>query len=332
MTFLQPDDHLIVMNLPDFVPNTHGACVSLTQDDLKRLADVGVRTVLNYSFWRVLKSEGWRYLDTMVRDARRAGLRTLLAAYCEAPDDLAPQCYCRHADGQIGMNYSQHPALSIWSPEARAEIKAHYGELLQRYGNDDVTIMHAGMDAGEVVLPRRQACLYDDAARTSHAAAAGGKPDPARPETLEWLKRSVVDYYLDIDALLVQQRGETWNALHPVLIKNNVANGNIAQEDVFAAEQAQWPDAARYLIQYTYWAHTKNGYKGIISRWVKKYGLQMIVEADHCTGLPKTAPQAIAKGFRGQVVAPVHPWVHTTQLEQEHVDAISDAVKLWERA
>ena len=58
----------------------------------------------------------------------------------------------------------------------------------------------------------------------------------------------------------------------------------------------------------------------------------MIVEADHCAGLPKTAPQAIAKGFRGQVVAPVHPWVHTTQLEQEHVDAISDAVKLWERA
>ena len=328
MTFLQPDDHMIVMNLPSFTFSRHGRTNSMTDDELKRLRDVGVRTVMLYDYWSKWVVKDY-YIHHMIKQARRAGLRIILSAGNETPVGFPLSWYSTDSNGFLGKDWLGHPTLSIWNMKARDAILKYFQGIIDRYGEDDLTVINAIVDSGECVSPRNHACLYDPAALASHEAEVGGRPDPLRGHTLDWLKRSVVQHYMAIDELLMQQHGEIWNALHRVLIRSNAANGNVAQPYILEAEQKRWPDAERYLLQYTYWNHSKNGHKAILDGWIAKYGLKMIVEADHCSGLPKTAPLSIAAGFRGQIVGPVHPCAQTLRLEQEHVDVIAAAIKLW---
>ena len=333
MAFLQPDDHVFVMNMPTgLVKGKRGQSVQLTDDELTSLRDVGVRTVINYDFWAETAKNGVGYLDEMVSQIQRLGMRCILMSYSQPPDGLPEAWYCRRADNALGRDRDGIPAMSIWNAEARAAIMAHLQELIDRYGGDNLTVANAGCCAGELVLPRRWPCFYDAAAIASHAERVGGWPDPARQETLEWLTASVVEHLDALDGLLVAQHGEIWNAMHPLLALYHVGNGNGAQESVLAAECVKWPDADRYLLQYTYWHHKRHDYKATIARWLADYGLQMVVEAAYCRGLSKTAPAAIAAGFRGQIVFPLSPHLGVTHLHQGHIDAIAAAIRLWEES
>ena len=330
MSFLQSDDHVIVMNLPTgAVKARQGETIRLTDEEMTRLRDVGVRTVMLYDFWRETAKNGPGYLDTMVSQIQRLGMRGILVSYERAPEGLPAEWYCRKEDGTIGCTRDGFPALSIWNIEAREAIVAHLQEIIDCYGGDNLTVINGGCSDGELVLPRHYPCIYDRAALASHVEHVGRLPDPNNAETLAWLTASVVEHLTILDGFLLKQHNTIWNSMHPILALDHIANGNGAQESVLSTECAKWPDADRYLMQYTYWHHSRNNYKATIARWLKDYGLQMIVEANYCAGLPKTAPLAIAAGFRGQIVHPLAPHLGLTHLEQSNVDVIAAAIRLW---
>ena len=331
MTFLPPDDHMLVMNVNPHQYNKHGPCVSLTKIELACLRGVGVQTVMQYGIWSELAEHGWGYLDRAVGLARSLGMRSLIWAYHCAPTNLPKEWYCWKPDNTVGLHSTDGShVLSLWNMEARATMLRHIGEIANRYPRDAASVVFGGMGAGEIVLP--SACFYEPAALKSLAAEVVGRPDPTSLETRAWVHRAAVEFYTTTNATLLHQHNQTWNAMSFPALKNNECGGVGAQEDIFAAEYERWPDADRYLLQYTYWKHTKNGYKRILDGWRNKYKLQMIVEADHCSGLPRTAPLAIAAGMRGQLVGPVHPCAGTLKLESAHIDAIGAAIKLWESA
>ena len=333
MTFLPADDHMLIMNVNSHMYSKHGQCESLTDEDLSRLRDVGAKTIVQYSMWSELVARGWNYLDMEVALAHKHGMRSLICTYYGAPPNLPKEWYCWKPDGTVGVHDPGGAglcALSLWNMEARAALLVHIGKIVNRYPRDTASVVFSGWGAGEAVLP--MAYFYEPAALKSHSAEVGGRPDPDNLETRAWVNRAVVDYYISINEVLLPQHNQTWNMMHRVLLKNNESCGIGAQEDIFAAEYERWPGADRYLLQYTYWGHSKGGHKTILDGWRDKYKLQTIVEAGYCSGLPTTAPLAIAAGMRGQIVAPRHPEMHETHLRQEHVDAIKDAIQLWEQA
>ena len=308
MTFWPADDHMLIMNLNSAMGSKHGRCVSLTDDDLSRLRDAGAQTIVQYGVWRELATHGWGYLDTLVAQAQNHGMRSMIFSYYGAPDNLPKEWYCWRPDQTVAI----HPpamlyTLSLWNMEAQAALIGHLGEIVNRYPRDTTSVVFVGFSCGELVLPGQ--CFYEPAAIKAHAEEVGGKLDLTRPETIAWVHRAVVDYYTTINAALLPQHNQTWNALHPKmpLFSRTGSSGLCVQEDILAAEYERWPDADRYLLQYTYWPHINGGYKALIDGWREKYKLQLIVEAGYCSGLSRTAPMAIAAGMRGQIVGPKHP-------------------------
>ena len=331
MSFWPADDHMLIMNLNRTMNSNHGLCLPVTSDGLKQLRDVGIRTVMQYANWEYLVRNGWGYLDKLIAQTRKAGLRSIINTYHEAPRHMPDSYYCRRADGKIALHHYQMHILSLWNLEARGRLIGHLGEMVKRYRGSDASVIFTGIGCGETVMFGHG--FYDDAALKSHREQVGGRPDESSPETKAWVRRGVVDYYTAINAALLPQHNQTWNPIHRALITDgHRLSGMEAQDGICAAEYERWPDADRYLLQYTYWPHVKNGYKDRIAELCERSKMKLVVEASYCSGLPRTAPMAIAAGFRGQIVSPIHPETHTARLEQKNVDAIRDAIRLWENA
>jgi len=325
------------MNLPTGLSTPFGPCFSLTEDELTQLRDVGIGAVLNYDYWRLSAADGYAYLDDALGTQRKLGMRSILAGYVDPPQDLPEQYYCKYQDGTPGCGETGHKALSLWNLEARATMLDHFDELIARYGGPKVLVIHSGIDVGEIALPHRPA-FYDDAALISFGLEVGGVPNIENERTQTWLRRGVLEHFLTIDELLLTQHDEVWQALHPWLDwarKPRGANGNFAQEEILAVEAALWPSSARTLLQYTYFHHYKPvrnnvPYKKLIEMWKQKYDLRIIVEADYCKGLETTTPDAISRGFTGQIVGVVHPWAGgRNRMEPWQLEAVAKSVRRW---
>lgn len=324
MALLSDGEYLLLMNLSPW-SGPPDPCGPLREDELARLRDVGVRTVLNYHYW-MMGDAALRYVDERVAEAQRLGMRCVIASYQFPPATLPTTMYAQTRQGTVLRH-----VLSLWDEGARAAVLDGYRNAIARWGGPDVLIIHSGYLSGESVL-HNEPCFYDPAARASHEADCGGEPDIHRPETVDWLRRSVVRWYMDIDAVLVEQPWRAVvNCLQWLIAQQSVSNGNFAQQDILFSERQAWPDADVVLLQYTYFAHGEP-YPTLIKEWTERYRLSTIVEAQYCQGLEVTTPLAIERGFRGQIVAPIHPWSGARRLEDWNVDAIARSHRAWDAA
>lgn len=327
--FLPENEYLVVMNLPVEIKFPGHKGIPLIDSELSRLKDIGVGTVLNWIFWDVVVGLGWEHADRAMEQARRLGLRNIIGVY-QNPSHELPQDYYASFEGGKPCRL----ILSPWNDEAQQAAKDFYTEVVNRYGGDDVNVIKCEFLSGESFI-HNEPCYFDRAALASFGQEVGGRPVRDAPETLEWIRRVAVKQFMDIDGHLVGQHNEIWNALHPVISTQSLSNGNFAQEDILKAEREAFPDATIVLLQYTYWAHHASIIRGemyvdILTRWVKDYNLDLIVEAHYCDGLDTTAPLAIERGFRGQILAPLHPFKPQTRIEEWQFQVIERAQRLWE--
>jgi hypothetical protein len=318
MGFLEPDDYMVVMNLPAF-QRIPGQCIELSDDELRALKSVGCKTVINYLYW----ARGWQDADRYVAQAERVGMKCVLATPMGPRPGLPENCYARSkGDGVISS------VMSIWSDEAKGFLIEHLAEAMERY--PDALIVYHDYLGGESVL-HNVPSFYDRAALASyHDIYPDTNPDIATSETVEWLRDSVVKHFLAVDRELFHQ-GSIWNALQWCIAQQSMANGNFAQEDVLRAERKAWPDAEIVLLQYTHFAHNEP-YPSLVNKWMTDFNLKVIVEAQYCEGLERTAPVAIERGFHGQIVCPLHPWAGVERVGQLELAQIAAAHRLWEKA
>ena len=117
MTFIQPDEFIILINDKN-----------LTDDDLKRIGETGVRTAFAAIMWEdiELKSGGynWDKLDVVIDRAKSAGMKSLLRCHDNAPDWFPDDWYLRSSSGAIWRNYyglggnDRYTCLSPWCKAA----------------------------------------------------------------------------------------------------------------------------------------------------------------------------------------------------------------------
>lgn len=327
--FLPNDDHLIVMNLPVEIKFPGAKGIPLTDAELSRIRDMGIGTVLNWIFWDAVEHDGWGHVDKMMSQARRLGFHNIVGMYQNPALKLPNDLYAQFEGGSLCKL-----VLSPWSAEAQARRRELYTDVITRYGGDDVNVVQCEFLSGECFI-HNEPCYYDRDALASFEEEVGGKPVRDEPDTLEWIRRAAVRHFLETDGFLVDQHNEVWNALHPVISTQSLSNGVFAQEDILKAEREAWPDATIVLLQYTYWGHHDSDIRGenyidMIARWQRTYNLDVIVEAMYCDGIGVTVPMAIERGFRGQVVAPLHPWKPYKRMEEWMFVELEKAQKLWE--
>jgi hypothetical protein len=330
MAFLQSTDHILIMNINPQIPFFHFRVVDLKEDELKVLRQAGATVVCEYLWWQQLEPRKgvyeWEQSDRMVERARRANLKIVLNAWSVPPTWFPDDWYASFAPRDTLCR----DILSLWHREAQAYMRGFMNQLVARYSGPDVLVVLSEYLTGESIL-HNCPCFYDAAALADYKQCygTGRRPEITELDTLEWLRRSVVQHYLDAQSVLVEQHNEVWDALQWLIARQSWANGNYAQPDLLAAYRQRWPTANIVLIQYTYFAHGPE-YFSYIQDLRKRLGLHLIVEAQYCEGLQRgSAAWAREQGANGQIVAPLHPFTGHTCLEPWMAEAIQQAASAW---
>ena len=322
MRFMQDDEYLLLMNLG---PHQLQGTTVLTTDERKRIREAGIRTAIEYPEWADLEpAQGvynFSFIEKVLAMNRSAEMKTIFSIFNPwipvwIPSDWRPKY-------QSGVPNTAF--ISIWSEEG-IEYKADLSfMLINEYRADDVMFIMGDVDTGESILPSH--AFYDDHAIKDF----GGIPNFENNDTKEWLEKSVLKYYIGMQRLFYFQYKEIWDAHQWLIAQFNPASMNYMQPKLLQAYRDTFGDKmSLVLLQYTYFdsAHPVDN-EIYVDMLKNTYNCETIVEALFCDGLPTTTPRSIAKGFRGQIICPVHPHTHKQRFESWMVESIRNSHNQW---
>lgn len=332
MNFMSNTDFLLLMahNVPRTTDTNSEREYVLTVEDRKRLRDVGIQTVSEQPAWCVVEpSKGaynFTYLDDLISRNRQAGLKTIFSI-CgwRLPYWIPNEWRARREDGIYEVEM-----LSLWNEEAQEYSDRYYRLLYDKYDDPDVMFIFSEYQGGEGALPPTS-CFYDWAALDSYRDRFGSSATPALndPDTMWWLGGQIIRHFVRKSKILYSRYKEVWNMQQFLMDKWTKAFGNFVQTDILKAYRKLFPDGNVVLLQYTYYddSHGEDNVQHVdMLRDIS--GCEVIVEAMFCKGLSITTPKAIAKGFRGQIIRPVHE-PGATKLEDWMVENIRASYNQW---
>ena len=324
--FLEPDDYLILMNIPLY--SGIGKPIRLVGDDIKRLRDVGIKTVLEYPWWDAIEhtfgQRDYRMIEDFIVNARQGGMKVVMPVPTIASQGLPREWYCHFR--------SEHPHMertSLWQPGAVQYEREYLLDLVTRFSASDVIFVYSGYLTGESVL-NNAPCYFDSGAMAEQQALGLVNVDvTTNPEAKEWLRMSILRHYKGVQDILRKQHNEIWDAHQWCIAQQSLHNGNFAQEDWLKDWRQSWPDVSIVLLQYTCFAHNEP-YPTFVKNLMDEVGLRVIVEADYCRGVKVTSRVAKEeRGYHGNVIGPVHPWAGETELKPWMVDTIREVIEYW---
>lgn len=337
MTYMRDDEFIILMDVPRDHDQTHGQGTSVhlaTQmpDKLHALRQVGIQTAVEYLYWKnveVNRGEyNWSIYDNIRKNLQDAGMKVIWAAYNGLPV-WTPAAWT--PTGIFNQPWGGY--INPWNQEGIDYAKGFFRKVIEHFPDD--LVIECNFLSGESIFwnaPyfQRSDAILDYQKRFNGTPTISGMHGMTK-ETDAWYNDLAISYMTEWqDALSVQKYKEHWNALQPLIATQSKANGNYCQEGLFWHWKKTYPDEPIFLIQYTYWMHPQ--FMELYAMWRKELGIQFIVEANYCAGLPVSAPLAIEHGCRGQIVAPVHYYAGQKTVEQWMLDNIYNAHKLWEQS
>jgi hypothetical protein len=317
MPFLDADDRLIIMDINRSTYDHADPDYSLKADEMKRLREAGIRTVLQQMWWRDIERGGrrdWTLVDIGIDRAREAGLKVLLQCYQMPPADLPADWYMRTENGE-GLEY-----FSIWNDQAADYEEAFVRDLAARYAGDDVLLMNSLVTDGETLLVLEPS-WFDPAARASYNAVVGpGSPPnrlkPVRAQQWNWIRDSMICKMVQYQALLleVQAHDEIWMSMHP-WIQHNPNTGTQFTHDILRALREAFPDVSIMWMLYTFYelplAWRKEQFV-----YAEHNQIGVVTGAMHCQGLARTVPAAKFHGHR-LLCGPRHNHILPDQVDLE---------------
>lgn len=336
MNFLDKDDFLILMCHCEQRAIGFDYLHILTEMERMKLYSVGIRTAHEQPAWSMIEpAQGqynWGYLDKIIDRNRNAGLKSLLQiAGWRLPSWIPNEWRAKQKSG-----FFEPEMLSIWNEEAQNYSDNYYRLLIDRYKSQkDVYFFFGEFQGGEGTMPPSH-CYFDDEALKSFRNFCGDSnalPDLViGTPTDDWFHFSVLQHYIRKGKIFYDAYGEIWNAQQRLMDRWNRSYGNHNQPEIMHTYRTMFPDVNLVLLQYTYFddAHTQDE-RDWVDNIVALSKCEVIVEAMFCTGLEKTTPASIAKGFRGQIVH-VANGVHQKSLEDWEVEAIKKSYELWKNS
>ena len=332
MSFLQPTDHLIIMDLW-YEPRTNARC--LTPPELQQLRTTGAGVILNFVNWRKIETAAgvydWSFYDQLVEAYRTAGFRTLLMVYDEAPEWFPPDWYLTFQDGTIAKRVEGAGAcgwsmLSPWNEEAQSVARTFINLCRFHYDAPDVQCIAGFGKEGESLLIPGAHAWFDPAAKASWRLWClqhdfkGQETDLASPALLppvkEWLTASMVAYALNHHSLY----REPWTCLHRAFPEDA---GCFNDAIYTALNQPLWG------IQWTYMSFKDVEIGKRTRRDKDTYQIKMWGGAEWVEGLRPHTPIAIAHGLQGLIVGPIHPYSGHDKIEDWMLEAMTWSLAQW---
>ena len=324
---MRSDEYLLLMNQCGSMP---GNPMPLTVSERIRLREAGIQTAIEYSEWgKTEPAQGvydFSLIESILSMNREAEMKTIFAAPMEfVPYWLPDEWKFKYQDGRYNSS------ISLWNKEATQYKNEYISMLIDMYHASDVMFIYAENDTGESTM--LSYAWYDDYAVENFRSIYGCDIpiDFNNEQTKEWLTNSGLAHILETQKLFYPQFKELWNANQWLIGKINPASMNALIPEVMQSFRDTFDPLSLVFLQYTYFDAAHPPENVIYVDMIKeKFNCDVIVEALFCKGLPTTAPKAIAKGFRGQIICPIHNATGEKTVQDWMVEAISNAHKLWE--
>jgi hypothetical protein len=326
MTFIAPDEFIVLMDFPNM----------LSQDDLLRIREAGVRTIYGYVSWQQVEQTpgvyDWAQPDAWVARAAAADMRLLVRCYENAPPCFPADWYLQAADGtawyQLPQWGSAFTFISPWCAEAVAAEQAFLRACQARYGGERVLCFPGVVHDGEMLLPATFASWYDPHAQASFRAYAGTAEAlvdlrtpadmVARPAQAAWLAESLYRHVAAQQAVFP----EIWLSL----VERD--SGNWLMRHLCADLPAALGKELNLLLFEVY---RDGGMQGALDN-VQGYVDRVWTGSQFCEGLMRNTATSIAHGLRGFLTAPLHTDLRPGHLEPWMLDALRWSLAEWRAA
>ena len=332
MNFMNKDEYLLLMSFNE--TEVINPVPTLTIEERIKLRNVGIQTAIEYPRWYAIEPSRGQYdfssIDGILHKNRESGLKTIFSVYgAPLPDWMPDAWFSTNKEGEVNRE-----AISLWNSEAQSCAEDLYMMLLFEFAALDVMFVLGEYMEGEAILPCGD-WFYDVAAIEDYKYRHGSEayPDINNSETLDWLLDTALEHCVERQKIFWHQREEIWNMQQWLMNQWSPGTINYAQGQILHEYQEMFSGANLVLLQYTYFDESHPEENVIYVDSLKKdYGLDVIVEAHFCGGLKTTTPKAIAKGFRGQILGPIHGQSGQTRMEEWMYAEVQNSIKLWEQS
>ena len=296
------------------------------------MREVGIKTSHEQPAWNTIEPSkdnyNSDYLDGIILTNREAGMKSLIQLTgWRNPAWMPDDWFCKTKEGKV-----ERECLSFWNEEAQQYSDDFYKLMINSYKRDkDIMFFFGEYQGGEGALAPTW-CIYDNAALEDYKKVYGNDavPVPDSPETLLWLGDSIIKHYIRKAKIFYDAYKEIWNAQQYLMDTWTRAFGNFVQSDTLIEFRNLWPDITIMLLQYTYFDSShKADNEQFVDMLRNETGCEVIAEALFAKGLPTTAPRAIAKGFRGQILHPTMGSFSNEGLTAQILDNIKIANRMW---
>jgi hypothetical protein len=330
----------------------------LTADELRVLADIGIRDMLveDIPLWERLEpSQGqydWNWLDRYVENAQKVGIKPILRPN-GIPRWVPDQWLTRQQDAETSMRMM----ISPWSAKGCAALKAVITAIRQRWGDavtvsppqplsenfgatysyfDDDALADFGMWRQRRGQPASRPCPH----LPVYASDESEKRSNLMADTMAWLYESYAAHWCDLYLCeAVATQAESWIGYAPWLWTDTE---DIVGKAAFGAEE--WVNnlantVTLNIIFYAYFWHRDVDELGVPSLvmlyLMRKYGWKNVyVGAEGPQNIVRNSERAKALGFAGMVCA--SPWGNWDGAHEypaiepkEAVLEIGKAVEMW---
>lgn len=305
MKFIQDDEYILLME------DRYGGRYGL--DDLKRLRDVGIQTIVRYPFWNEIETHlgeyVWDTIDEYIELTRQADMKCLFALYEGVPDYFPPEWYLKTPDGSIYIGVYQERVISPWNLDGWEYNLDFLNKFCNRISTKDVMCFRATMRGAEAMLPQYGQYRLDG---------------------LYWetMRRMLIEeqsiFYASHDS------HELWTCFHHAF-DGSGTSGTERARDLYREMAGEFPDAKHYCISYTQFRNDVIGEDKNLAD-MQELGLNMFGGSEYAEGIIANTDTAIQQGFRGFISAPLHWWSGHKSLEPWMVETIRDSLAKWREA
>ena len=298
--FIRDDEYILLME------DAPGGVYEL--DDLKRLRDAGIQTVIRYPFWKDIEvslgNYQWRRVDDQIEMTRQAGMKCMFALYEFSPHFFPIDWYLKFPDGSLYQGGFYSHVISPWSERGWAYHLGFIEKFCDRVCADDVLTFRATVHGSEVMMPEYAPYRQDG-------------------DLLKTFERMIVEE----QRIFSRYNEELWTCFHHAFDSLSYS-GTAYAAYLRNLLLDEFPTRNHYCISYTQFRDDVVGEDKNLED-MNLYRLKMFAGSEYAEGLIANTDKAVLQGFRGMISAPLHFYTGKKSLEPWMVDAVVESIKKW---
>jgi hypothetical protein len=298
--FIRDDEHILLME--DSMGGVYGL------DDLKRLRDAGIQTIIRYPYWKDIETSlghyEWGKVDDQIDMTRQAGMKCMFALYEFAPHFFLDDWYLKYPDRTIYQGSFYDHVISPWSEKGWDYHLAFLGRFCERVCADDVLTFRATIHGGEVMMPEFAPYRQDG-------------------DLLKTFERMIVEE----QRIFSHYNDDLWTCFHHAF-DHLPYSGTVYANYLRNILLDEFPTHNHYCISYTQFRDDVIGEDKNLED-MKTYHLKMFGGSEYAEGLITNTDKAISQGFRGFVTAPLHYYSGHKKLEDWMIEAVQNSLRKW---